>query len=105
MILHRIGVMSAAKISGVVYGAGGLIAGVMVALISLAGGASAAGEGSPAWLGPVFGVGAIVFLPICYGLLGAIGGAIGAFLYNMFSGMVGGIELDLRPGGALGEGR
>ena len=51
----------------------------------------------PAWLGPVFGVGAIVVLPIIYGVLGLIGGAIAAALYNLFSGMVGGIELDLQP--------
>jgi len=43
----------------------------------------------------MFGVGAIVFLPIFYGVIGAVGGAICAALYNVFAGMIGGVELNL----------
>jgi predicted porin len=50
----------------------------------------------PSWFVPMFGVGAIVVLPIIYGIMGLIGGAIAAALYNLFSGMVGGVELDLQ---------
>jgi hypothetical protein len=36
-----------------------------------------------------------VLLPLLYGILGFIGGAIGAAVYNLFSGIVGGLELEL----------
>jgi hypothetical protein len=44
---------------------------------------------------PIFGVGAVVIMPILYGIMGAIGGAIGAILYNVFAGMVGGVALNI----------
>jgi hypothetical protein len=43
----------------------------------------------------MFGVGAIVFLPVIYGVMGFITGALGAAIYNLFSGMIGGVELEL----------
>ena len=30
-----------------------------------------------------------------YGIIGFIGGAIGALLYNLFAGMVGGVEIEV----------
>jgi hypothetical protein len=48
-------------------------------------------------LSMMFGVGAIVFLPLFYGVLGLIAGAIGAALYNLFAGIFGGIELETEP--------
>jgi uncharacterized membrane protein len=50
---------------------------------------------APAFMGALFGVGAIVFLPIMYGAIGACAGAIGAAIYNLVAGAVGGLELDL----------
>ena len=49
-----------------------------------------------------FGAAAIVVLPIFYGVIGAIGGLVTAFLYNLVAGVVGGIEIDVesRPGAA-----
>jgi hypothetical protein len=44
----------------------------------------------------IFGVGAIVLFPVFYGVLGFIMAAIMAGLYNLFAGLVGGIELDLQ---------
>lgn len=43
----------------------------------------------------LFGVGAIIFLPIMYGIMGFIGGAIMAFVYNVVAGIAGGVELEL----------
>jgi hypothetical protein len=67
-----------------------------VALIALAGAGLSAGSDSPlpGWLGGLFGVGAVVFLPICYGVFGAIGGAVTAVMYNFIAGMVGGLSVE-----------
>jgi hypothetical protein len=98
MVLKRVGVGSAAKISAALYAAIGFIAGAMFALFSLlgAGLSSMAGDSDmPAFIGALFGVGAIVFLPILYGAMGACVGAIGAAIYNLVAGAVGGLEVDL----------
>ena len=42
------------------------------------------------------GVGAIVFFPILYGCMGFVATLIGAWLYNVVAGLVGGIEMDLQ---------
>jgi hypothetical protein len=98
MILRRIGVWSTARIVGAIYAALGLIFGLFFAMFSVIGGlAAAASEDMPAMVGALFGVGAIVFLPLLYGCFGLIGGALSAAFYNLFSGMVGGIELELQP--------
>jgi hypothetical protein len=46
--------------------------------------------------GALFGVGAIILLPICYGILGFIGTLIMAWLFNIAAGIVGGVEVDAR---------
>jgi hypothetical protein len=56
--------------------------------------ASEAGDGAP-FLGALFGVGAIIVLPIFYGVLGFIAFAIGAVLYNVLAGMVGGLRVEV----------
>ena len=98
MIVRHVGVWSVARILGVLYGCIGLIVGLCVALLSTAGFGIAAAQGGPdappAFVGALFGVGAIVILPILYGLMGLVGGAIMAALYNLFAGMVGGVEVD-----------
>jgi hypothetical protein len=40
-------------------------------------------------------VGAIIVLPIFYGVLGFIAFAIGAVLYNVLAGMVGGLRVEV----------
>lgn len=98
MILKRVGVMSCAKISGAMYALIGLFAGVIFALFSLVGGGimAAAAEDAPPFLGMIFGVGAIIILPLFYGAIGFIGGLISSALYNWLAGFVGGIELELQ---------
>jgi len=41
------------------------------------------------------GAAAIIILPIMYGIFGFIGGAIGAWIYNLVAGWIGGIEIEL----------
>ena len=99
MVLKRIGVWSAAKLSGILYGAMGLLLGAIFALMSFFGfslPSSSYGEGAPpAWLGPILGVGAIVFLPLLYGVMGLIGGAFAAAVFNFFARLAGGLEVEL----------
>lgn len=101
MQLRRIGVASAARVIGALYVFLGLIAGLIVACISLvsAGFLSSHDPDMPAWIGSLFGMGAIVIFPIMYGILGVVLGAVVAAIYNTVAGMVGGIEVELLDSG------
>jgi len=91
MILKKIEVLSAAKISAAMGVVGGLLAAILFAIPSLIFGSLMDAGG----FGVGMGVGAIIFLPIMYGIAGFIGGAIYAFVYNIVSKWVGGIEIEL----------
>ena len=92
--LRSIGVLSCAKMMAAVYGALGLIFVPLFLIFGLAGMAMGRGAGSAmSGLAMVF---MAIFLPICYAALGFIGGALTAWIYNLFAGWVGGVELDLR---------
>ena len=99
MVLKRVGVWSAARVAAAIYGGLGLIIGSILALASLVGAGFAAAafdqDSPPAFLGVIFGVGAVIFVPILYGLFGAIGAAISSALYNLVARTVGGVELEL----------
>ena len=96
MELKRIGPVSAAKISGALYATLGLIFGSLISLFALLGftAASQAQPGS-AFLGLLFGVGAVILLPIVYGLLGFVSALIMALIYNELAKVCGGIVLEL----------
>lgn len=99
MVVKKVGIWSAARILGAIYGVIGLLAGTIFAIISLVGSGIASatlGRNAPiAWPGLFFGVGAIVFLPLLYGVMGVIVGAISASLYNVFAKLLGGLELEV----------
>jgi Transmembrane domain of unknown function (DUF3566) len=106
MIVRRVGVWSVARLYGGMSAVFGLIAGLMFAAFATIGGLAGAlnsnvgtkGAGlAVGGLSALFGVGAIVFMPIMYGVFGLIGGAIGAALYNLFAGLFGGIEVEIQP--------
>lgn len=104
MIIRRVGVWSVARLYGAILGVIGLLAGVIFALVAVLGGVAGAMGGSDARAGlaagglsAVFGIGAVIILPVCYAVMGVISGAIGAALYNLFAGMFGGIELEVEP--------
>jgi hypothetical protein len=94
MVLKRVGVLSVGKILGAMYAVLGLVEGAFVALISLLG-ASMGERGG--WL-PFGGLGiaAIILFPLIAGVLGFIFGIITAALYNVFAGVLGGIEMELQ---------
>jgi uncharacterized membrane protein len=96
MQLKRIGPFSLARLAAGLYGAIGLFLGACFALAALVGMTIAhdASAANPV-VGLVFGVGAIVFLPLIYGVLGAVMALVIAALYNFLAGWLGGVELTL----------
>ena len=76
------------------YTVAGPVFGAIISLVSLVSGPSQARAANPfpPWL---VGSGTIIALPIFYGMLGFISGLIGAALYNFFSGIVGGIVVEV----------
>jgi hypothetical protein len=102
MVIRHVGVISAAKIAGLLYAVAGLFVGVIFAAISFLGGAGAIGAGSDAsnpmvpMLGMMFGAGALILAPVFYGIMGVVIGALTAAVYNLVAGVTGGLELDVQ---------
>lgn len=98
-VVKSVGVLSFAKIMGLIYGCLGLIFAPVFLLFGLIG--SLVGQGKSPFAG-VFGIVLAIFMPIMYGLMGFIFGAIGGLLYNLFARLAGGFELDLclQPAGS-----
>lgn len=92
-ILKRIGLASAFKIGLVSNAFVGLIAGVFCGLITLTG-ASFAPHGHMPFVRTV-GLMAVIFCPIVYGIIGGITAVIGALIYNLAAGGVGGVEVEI----------
>jgi hypothetical protein len=97
--VKRVGPGSAFKIGLVMYAILGLILGIFMAFISMvAGTLGSLGESAAPGaklLGFGMGFGAIIFFPIGYGVIGGIFAAIGAAIYNLVAGWVGGLEVDI----------
>jgi chromate transport protein ChrA len=91
-IVKSVGVLSVAKILGMMYACMGLILAPFLLLIGVM--ASALGQQKNPLAG-FFSVGIAVLMPIFYGLMGFIVGLLGALLYNLFARWVGGFELQL----------
>ena len=94
MVLKRVGPVSLAKILGTLYGLLGLVLGAIFSLVSLLVTSFRPAEG----MGPfaaIFGLGAILWLPIFYGGLGFVVALIMGGLYNLAAGVVGGIRVEL----------
>lgn len=95
MVIKRIGPISCAKIAGTLYAVMGLVLGGVFSLSVLAGVFGATQEAATFPM-MFFGVPAIVVFPVLYGCFGFVGALIGAWLYNVLAGWVGGIELDIQ---------
>lgn len=83
--------MSVAKVSAALYAFFGLIFGVIMTVIAL----SATGTSEVGAFGAVFGAGAMIFLPIVYGIMGFIGGFIFALVFNLITPRAGGITIEV----------
>ena len=97
--VKRISPGSALKVGAVVYAFFGIFVGICTALFSMMAGSLAdlGGGASPGARALGFGLGAaaIIVVPIGYGIIGGIGGALGALVYNVAAGWVGGLEVDI----------
>lgn len=98
LTIRRLGVLSLGKIMGALYAFFGLIFGAIFSLISMfgfaAGMAAGNGGGEQVFASLFFGVGAIIALPIFYGVLGFLGGLLTALVFNLVAGWVGGLEIE-----------
>jgi hypothetical protein len=45
----------------------------------------------------IFGITFAILMPVLYGIMGFVTGAIGSLLYNLLANWVGGFELELEP--------
>lgn len=90
-ILKSVGVMSVAKMMGILYGCMGLIFTPFFIAFSLLG--FLAGQVNNPFSG-FFGFVFAILLPVLYGAMGFITGAIGALLYNLIAKWAGGFELE-----------
>lgn len=97
MTITRVNALSVAKVAAVLYAGVGLIAGALFSLIGMVGvGTALAGVEGAGFMGAIFGVGAIILMPIVYGIFGFIGSFIFASIFNFAAGMTGGIEVETR---------
>jgi len=99
--IKKIGILSAAKMYGAIMFVVSLLIsipyGLIVIVYSLFGAGMMGGDAALAigGGGVVLGILIMVGLPILYGVIGFVGGAIGALLYNIFAGFVGGVEIEV----------
>lgn len=95
MIIRRINPASAAKIAGALYALVGLFGGAIFSLLSIGSAFAPQGQGPLGPMEMMFGVAAIVALPIFYGVGGFVMTLIAAALYNLIAGRLGGIEIEV----------
>jgi hypothetical protein len=99
-VVKSVGVLSVAKIMGLIYACMGLIFAPVFLLFGMIG--ALAGQEKNPFAGMV-GVFLALLMPVIYGAMGFVTGAIGGLLYNLFAKLVGGFELELevRPQGLV----
>ena len=91
-IIKSVGVLSVGKVFGLLYGCLGLIFVPIFLIVGLVG--SFAGPKEFPFSG-VLGIVLAFSMPIFYGVMGFVTGAIGALLYNLIAGWIGGFEVQL----------
>ena len=94
-VIKRIGLLSSLRIGAVVYGLIGLIAGVFCSVVAFA--VPSAHRAHVPWVSPTLSLFAVILCPLLYGIIGGILTVISALIYNLASGWVGGLEVDIAP--------
>jgi len=95
MVIKSIGPMSIGKVFALLQGVFGLVAGAFLALAGMLGAVAGGSDGPEGIVALLFGGAAIIILPVLYAIIGFVGGAVGALIYNVIAGLVGGIEVVL----------
>lgn len=100
LTIKKFGILSVAKIQAIMMLVMSLLISIPYGLIFMIFGATLMGMGQKQGLAAggstiVIGLLIMIGLPIFYGIMGFIMGAIGALLYNLFAGMVGGIQIEV----------
>ncbi|MEO7674944.1 MAG: hypothetical protein ABIU09_12810 [Pyrinomonadaceae bacterium] len=99
--IRKLGILSVAKMYAVMMLVISLLIsipyGLIVIVYSLFGAGMVGGDAGLAvgGGGVVLGIGIMIGLPILYGVFGFVFGAIGALVYNIFAGIVGGVEIEV----------
>jgi len=95
--IQRIGVWSLSKLYAVIGAIVGLIAGIFIAVIGMIISSAVSSTAGTSAVVPFagFGIFSIILLPIIYGVLGLISGAVGAVVYNLVAKMIGGMEVEI----------
>jgi hypothetical protein len=97
MVIKQVGALSCARIAGTLYAILGLFIGAIISLLGIAGAFGAQNiEGGAGLAGAFMGIGAVIMAPIIYGCFGFVSALIGAWLYNLLAGIVGGIEIEVQ---------
>lgn len=94
-VLTHVGVIPLAKISALFGLIMGLVYGILLSFFAIASVSVMPGVSAPAATGAGVGVALILFTVIAGGIGGFIYGAVMAFLYNVFAGWIGGVELEI----------
>ena len=96
--IQKVGVGQLAKMLGILYFLMGFVFVALFAVFSRAW-PGPGGAGMPGF-GFATGFGAVIIMPLLYGVFGVVSGALSALLYNFVAGFLGGVEIDLE---AIGE--
>ncbi|MGA9812387.1 MAG: DUF3566 domain-containing protein [Terriglobales bacterium] len=92
--IKSVGVLSCAKMMGVLHGCMGLL---FIPFFLIAGLASMAAQQANSAIGGAAMLAFGILAPVIYGAMGFVIGAIGAFIYNLVAKWLGGIEIQLEP--------
>lgn len=98
-VIKSVGIFSCAKIAAAIQAAMGLIVMPFFLLIAMVG--AVAGTRATDRLSSAIVVVVALFLPVFYGVVGFIMGALAGWIYNLVSKWIGGIELELQPPAAI----
>jgi hypothetical protein len=97
--LRAVGVLSSARILAVVQAAIGILVGFLFLLFAAVGAAIVPGQQRLGMIGIVV---IAVLMPVFYGVLGFVMGAVWAFVYSVVAQSIGGLELEFETLPALG---
>jgi len=94
--IRKIGILSLAKIFGLIMAVIGLVLGIFVgfAMFFIASFLGTENNFSP-YFGTSLGISGFLIMPLVFGLLGFLFGTLTAFIYNVLASWIGGVKIEL----------